>query len=453
MKYAIVGTGSRHLMFRDAVISTFADTNELVALCDSNPHRLALSAGQTRQITGKPVAAYAADDFDRMLEVERPDVVVVTVPDYMHDRYIARALALGCDVITEKPMTIDIGKLRNVLEAKKKTGKSITVSFNYRYAPHRTQVKDILMSGAIGEITAVDFRWYLDRVHGADYFRRWHRYKDRSGGLLVHKATHHFDLVNWWIGSTPKTVHAFGKRAFYRPEMANSFGLTDRGERCHTCPAASRCDYRLDLAEHEGLKQLYLDGESHDGYFRDRCVFADDITIEDTMQVQVAYASGATMNYTLVAYSPVGGAGDQVPRHQGRTHPPPCRGARHLRRQADARRQRIHRHRTAPCRQWPAAGRGVARRGRAWRRRSRHARPSLRQGQRAARQIRPCRKRGHGRLVDPHRHRRQSIHRQRRRRRRRQASQGKRNRPGAAVIGGSAWGARPIGARPPRRCA
>ena len=131
-------------------------------------------------------------------------------------------MELGCDVITEKPMTIDIGRLRHVLEAKKKTGKSITVSFNYRYAPHRTQVKDILMSGAIGEITAVDFRWYLDRVHGADYFRRWHRYKDRSGGLLVHKATHHFDLVNWWIDSTPKTVHAFGKRAFYTPAMADA---------------------------------------------------------------------------------------------------------------------------------------------------------------------------------------------------------------------------------------
>ena len=304
MKYAIVGTGSRHLMFRDAVISTFAADNALVGLCDSNPHRLALSAGQTRQITGRPVAAYGADDFDRMLEVERPDVVVITVPDYLHDHYIARAMERGCDVITEKPMTIDIGKLGHVLDAKRKTGRSVTVSFNYRYAPHRTQVKDILMSGAIGEITAVDFRWYLDRVHGADYFRRWHRYKDRSGGLLVHKATHHFDLINWWIDSTPKTIHAFGKRAFYRPEMADSLGLTDRGERCHGCPAAARCDFVLDLEKDEGLKQLYLDAEGDDGYFRDRCVFAPDITIEDTMQVQARYASGATLNYTLVAYSP-----------------------------------------------------------------------------------------------------------------------------------------------------
>ena len=45
--------------------------------------------------------------------------------------------------------------------------------------------------------------WLLDTRHGADYFRRWHRNKNNSGGLMVHKATHHFDLVNWWMIPTP----------------------------------------------------------------------------------------------------------------------------------------------------------------------------------------------------------------------------------------------------------
>ena len=52
------------------------------------------------------------------------------------------------------------------------------------------------MSGVIGNVVSVDFHWLLDTRHGADYFRRWHRNKRNSGGLLVHKATHHFDLVN-----------------------------------------------------------------------------------------------------------------------------------------------------------------------------------------------------------------------------------------------------------------
>jgi predicted dehydrogenase len=206
--------------------------------------------------------------------------------------------------MTEKPMTIDLGKLKQVLDAQRASGKKLTVTFNYRYTPARTQLKHLLMSGVIGEIEAVDFRWYLDRVHGADYFRRWHRYKDRSGGLLVHKATHHFDLMNWWVASTPKTVSALGKRVFYTPQMAAALGLSDHGERCHGCPVFDKCEYHLDLEADEPLRQLYLETEDADGYLRDRCVFADDITIEDTMQLEVEYASGAFMNYTLCAYSP-----------------------------------------------------------------------------------------------------------------------------------------------------
>ena len=162
------------------------------------------------------------------------------------------------------------------------------------------------MSGAIGDITAVDFRWYLDRVHGADYFRRWHRYKDKSGGLLVHKATHHFDLVNWWVASTPKTVSANGKRVFYTPQMARELGLENHGERCHGCPVFDSCDYRLDLEGDEALRELYLEAEDDDGYLRDNCVFADDITIEDTMQVQVRYANGVFAQLHARAPTPPG---------------------------------------------------------------------------------------------------------------------------------------------------
>ncbi|WP_375452757.1 Gfo/Idh/MocA family protein [uncultured Devosia sp.] len=304
MKYAIVGTGGRHQMYREAVAETHAENNELVALCDVNQHRLALSASQVPDPGGNGIATYLAADFEKMIAEQQPDTVIITTPDYLHDKYIVEALRAGRNVMTEKPMTIDIGRLKAILDAQRETGKSITVTFNYRYSPARTQLKDLLMSGVIGEITAVDFRWYLDRVHGADYFRRWHRYKDRSGGLLVHKSTHHFDLLNWWVGSTPRSVSATGKRDFYTPEMAVKLGLEGHGPRCHDCPVAHKCDFRMDLAGDEALNALYLQAEDDDGYIRDKCVFAEDITIEDTMQVQAQYASGTSLNYTLVAYSP-----------------------------------------------------------------------------------------------------------------------------------------------------
>ena len=99
------------------------------------------------------------------------------------------------------------------------------MTFNYRYTPARTQLKDILMSGAIGEITAVDFRWYLDRVHGADYFRRWHRYKEKSGGLLVHKSTPPFRSDELVGGvDAPRPYRRAASAISIRPKWRSSWG-------------------------------------------------------------------------------------------------------------------------------------------------------------------------------------------------------------------------------------
>jgi predicted dehydrogenase len=158
------------------------------------------------------------------------------------------------------------------------------------------------MSGEIGEVLSVDFTWLLNTVHGADYFRRWHSNKANSGGLMVHKATHHFDLVNWWLGAQPEQVQAFGSRQFYTPENARRMGLQGAHQRCLTCPEKAKCTFYFDLTADQGLKELYLDNEKHDGYFRDQCVWRPEINIEDSMTVNVRYDNGVQLNYGLQAY-------------------------------------------------------------------------------------------------------------------------------------------------------
>ena len=98
--------------------------------------------------------------------------------DRFHHEYIIRSLEAGCDVITEKPMTIDDVRCRAILEAEKRTGRRVIVTFNYRFAPYVTRVKELLREGVIGKVLSVDFEWILDTRHGADYFRRWHRRKE-----------------------------------------------------------------------------------------------------------------------------------------------------------------------------------------------------------------------------------------------------------------------------------
>ncbi len=303
-RYAQVGLGGRSRMYTESIQEKHADKAVLVGFCDINEGRLELARKRAKEEAGLDVPVYYSDDFDRMVEETKPDAVIVTTKDSFHDTYIVRAMELGCDAITEKPMTIDAQRCRKILETKKKTGRNCTVTFNYRYSPPRTQVKDLLMSGVIGEVLSVEFSWVLNVRHGADYYRRWHRNKENSGGLMVHKATHHFDLVNWWLGTVPETVQASGHRRFYVPETAERYGLTKRTERCHDCPEAERCRFRLNMKGNEGLRTMYLDCEEHDGYFRDRCVFSGDIDIEDSMNLVVTYANGAKMAYALNSFSP-----------------------------------------------------------------------------------------------------------------------------------------------------
>jgi len=302
-RFAQVGLGGRASMCMHAVVETYADHCEMVGLCDNNEGRLrrALSYAESK---GSKAVAYSDTDFDRMIQEQKPEAVIVTTKDCWHDYYICRAMESGCDVITEKPMTTDEVKCQRIVDTVAKMGKSCRVTFNYRYAPPATQVKDLLMSGVIGDVLSVDFQWLLDTHHGADYFRRWHRNKENSGGLLVHKATHHFDLVNWWLSAVPESVFAMGHRKFYTPQMADRYGLRNRSERCLDCPEATQCTFFLDLRTRGHMKELYLDNEQYDGYFRDRCVFSGLIDIEDSMQAVVAYNTGAKMSYSLNAFMP-----------------------------------------------------------------------------------------------------------------------------------------------------
>src|SRR6185437_11718649 len=208
------------------------------------------------------------------------------------------------DVLTEKPMTIDAAGCRRILDAVERTGHTVAVTFNYRYNPVHEAVKRVLAAGEIGEIGSVHFEWLLDVRHGADYFRRWHRDKANSGGLLVHKASHHFDLVNWWLADTPSRVHAFGTVFFYGDEAGHRHGYARSYERAHGSPEAADDPFALSLVDDPRLAQLYLDAEQADGYHRDQNVFGPGVTIEDDMAVLVRYAGGATMTYHLTAYSP-----------------------------------------------------------------------------------------------------------------------------------------------------
>lgn len=305
--YVIVGASHRAMyMYAHQLSFTYTDVANLAGVCDPNPARAAYFIKEAA-----PQATYYAD-FDRMLAEVKPDTVIVTTVDRYHHEYIIKALDAGCDVITEKPMTIDDEKANAILEAERRNGKRIRVIFNMRFGPFVERIKRAVMEGDVGEVYHVNLEYLLDTKHGADYFRRWHRQLKNSGGLLVHKATHHFDLMNWFIDQTPDTVFAQGSRRFYGPTRGN------RSERCLTCPHTATCGYAFDRTNEPEMQGLYFKAEHEDGYYRDGCVFSDEIDIMDTMSVTVRYAEGALLTYSLLAYSPYEGYRVTITGSKGR---------------------------------------------------------------------------------------------------------------------------------------
>lgn len=308
-RYAAVGTGGRIPMFIHPLVRDYSENNELVGLCDVSQVRMDFHRKRLMEEYGyHDVPTYLAENFEQMVRETKPDVVVVCTMDATHHEYIIKALHLGCDVITEKPMTTDDEKCRAIMQAVEETGHSVRVTFNYRWSPGCTKVRELIQEGAIGSVKAVHLEYLLDTSHGADYFRRWHSDKSCSGGLLVHKSTHHFDLVNWWLNSIPQEVFAYGDLQFYGEENAKARGddaLTGY-DRYTDTEEAKEDPFALRLEE-GNAKALYKDAEEESGYIRDRNVFRPGITIEDTMGVLVKYRTGALLTYSLVAFSPIEG--------------------------------------------------------------------------------------------------------------------------------------------------
>jgi len=305
-------------MYLDAMAGDHRDDAVLVGLIEPNPGRLAVHVNRlaeagldiTGVLTGQP------DELEDVIVRSRPDRAIITSPDFTHADLIVRCLDAGVDVVVEKPLTIDPPSTRRIAEAVARSGRQVVVTHNYRYSPRNSGLKELIKSGSIGTPLSVTFEWVLDTAHGADYFRRWHRDKANSGGLLIHKASHHFDLINWLLADAPVRVYARGGVKFYGAENADARGMAARPERgTHD---GSHSPWELDLRSDAALKALYLDNESYDGYRRDQDVFGPGVTTEDNLAVIVDYGRGAILSYSLNAHAPWEGYRIAVNGDQGR---------------------------------------------------------------------------------------------------------------------------------------
>jgi predicted dehydrogenase len=312
-RYALAGLSTRSiyhfalplmgLVSKDAAGNDFSAHSEVAGILDCDAARIQAFLEQVN----REVPVFGAGEMAQMIRETGASVVLVGTPDYVHRDNIVEALEAGCDVVVEKPMVISTDQAREVREAEARTGRHVTVAFNYRYAPLNQAIKDLILQGRIGRVVSVELTYNLDTFHGSSYFYRWNRSRRFSGGLNIHKCCHHFDLVNWFLGDAPAEVFAHGALNYYgaegalRPRGPDGSGLGPAAEK-EACPIFQR-HYAGKLepsrtAIRTGWDGFNLPSDVQYPPEEYRYIYDEAIDIEDTYSVTARYSQGALLTYS-----------------------------------------------------------------------------------------------------------------------------------------------------------
>ncbi len=312
-RYAVCGVSTRAIgMYIAPMMRDFAHCAEFVGMLDIDPLRFKVCKKHVPE--AKDVPEYLAADFNKMIEETKPDALFVVSMDCTHVDYVVRGLELGLDVICEKPMTTNTADALKVMEAEAKSKGKVICTFNYRYNPVHRKLREMIIAGKIGRVTHVDLNWYIDIRHGSSYFHRWNRMRENSGSLSIHKSSHHFDLVNWWVDGIPEAVHAFGALNHYGPDGVFNPSRKD-GRDCTCCKEIMNCAYKArwttrnssiflkddHINAFDGKEKLYTDYSPH------MCMFDSKINIYDTFVANVKYRNGVLLNYSANFSTPYEG--------------------------------------------------------------------------------------------------------------------------------------------------
>jgi len=351
VRYAICGLSNRGLASfvlplvgisggRDSVLGYGSNTEDfsahgtVVAIVDVDRKRVEDFIGRLLPEGYPPIAVYHPDDFEKMVDDTAPQRIIVASPDDSHETYILAALARGLDVIAEKPMVTTAAGAARVLAAEKKSAGSVQVTHNLRYTARHRQIKQLLLDGAIGRPLHISLNYFVNIRHGASYFLRWNRERSRSGGLSIHKSTHHLDLLNWWLSAEPKRIYAQGGRDFYGPESPHRPRSADGTPLTGAALRAADPYYRAQEgsgtfpsdvnSDRLGLYDLPYHQQYPAG--QDKYLYDSDIDIEDHYAALVSYPGGVSASYAIDFSAPwegyrliITGTHGQIETQTGRT--------------------------------------------------------------------------------------------------------------------------------------
>jgi predicted dehydrogenase len=213
LRFGVVGLGARSRIAQYA--HRPGEGSEVVALADPAAAQRIAALRQYPDAT-----AYA--DHTELLD-QKLDGVFLTTPDDLHEDPAIDFLRAGVPVFVEKPLAITTSGCDRVLQAAYDSGARLYVGHNMRHMPVVLTMRDLIRSGAIGEVKAIWCRHFVG--HGGDfYFKDWHADRRRTTSLLLQKGAHDIDVMHWLAGGYTTRANAFGGLTVYG-------GIDDRLDR------------------------------------------------------------------------------------------------------------------------------------------------------------------------------------------------------------------------------
>ena len=240
------------------------------------------------------------------------DAVIITTPDNLHYGPCMAALKAGYDVLLEKPISPSEKECRDILALAKKNKRIVAVCHVLRYAPYFIKLRELMQSGAIGEVLSVQHLEPIEHVHMSHSYVRgnWHNSKETTPIILA-KSCHDLDIIKWMIGKPCTHIQAFGDLKWFRKENAPA-GST---ERCvNGCAVESSCPYsakriyydrRIWLHHFDLPQDKAQQGDAIMNYLRNtnygKCVYRMDNDQPDHYTTNILFEGGITASFSMEA--------------------------------------------------------------------------------------------------------------------------------------------------------
>lgn len=307
---ACIGCGSRGRTYL-SLAAKMTDHYEIIAGAEPVEARLE----HVRKISNNPNFQGFRNDQEILAQPKLADLMIVSTQDSMHASSCLAALKKGYDILVEKPIATNLEDVLAIEQCAKENGRRVLVCHVLRYTPFYKKVKEIVDSGALGDIVSIHMSEGVNAFHQTHSYVRGHwGVKEKSSPMLIAKSCHDLDIIVWLLDSQCTKVSSFGDLSYFNEEHKPA----DAPPRCSDeCPVADTCQYNANLyktTQRTWLRHVWPTTEDvktiSDERISDwlktspwgRCVYQCDNNVVDHQVVNMQFANKVTASFTMTAF-------------------------------------------------------------------------------------------------------------------------------------------------------